>query len=220
MTAMVLVFDYDGTLHDTASLYACAVRKTYRQLAEKGFAEYRYFSDTELSGYLGMTPDEMWHDFMPDLPNDIMQQASYDIGCEMISQIQKGAAHLYTGIEQTLDALKANGYTMVILSNCKNSYMDAHRNYFNLDKWFERCYCAEKYGYIPKEEIFCYIKKDFPDDKYIVIGDRASDIKAAAVHGAVSIGCSYGFGSQEELRNCCAVIDHPDKLLDTIKMFE
>ncbi len=216
---MLLVFDYDGTLHDTARLYGSAVRKAYSQLVKAGYAQERFYSDQQLSKYLGMTPGEMWADFMPDLPQSIMKQASDNIGFEMTSQIQNGSAHLYSGIRQALDTLKTDGHTMVILSNCKNQYMAAHRKYFNLDKWFEKYYCAEEYGFIPKEVIFNFIADDYPDKKYIVIGDRESDIKAAAEHGAFSIGCLYGFGCKEELADCDVIIDNPSKLVDTIRNY-
>lgn len=217
---MVLVFDYDGTLHDTARLYGSAVRKTYERLVREGYAEERFYTDIQLSKYLGMTPDEMWDDFMPELPREVKRRASNEIGREMTAQIKNGSAHLYSGIQQALDTLKADGHTMVILSNCKHDYMAAHREYFNLDKWFDKYYCAEEYGFIPKEAVFNYITDDYPNKTYIVIGDRAADIKAAAVHGAFSIGCLYGFGCEEELRDCNAIIDSPNRLADVIRKFE
>ena len=48
---MTLIFDYDGTLHNTAHLYGCAFRKSYQQLVKNGYAEKRYYSDKEMSKY-------------------------------------------------------------------------------------------------------------------------------------------------------------------------
>ena len=61
---------------------------------------------------------------------------------------------------------------------------------------------AEDYGYIPKYEIFEYIKKKYPYDEFVSIGDRASDFEAGIKNGFTTIGCEYGFGTKEELSQC------------------
>ncbi len=215
---MVLIFDYDGTLHNTAHLYGCAFRRAYERLVADGYAEKRYYSDEEMSRYLGMTADEMWQSFMPDLPPDIMKRTANEVGREMVNLISEGAAVLYDGIEEALSSLKDSGYTMVILSNCHDEYLQAHRNYFRLDRWFDGYYAAEKFGYIPKENIFQFIQRDFPDEKYIVIGDRESDFRVGTANGLKTVGCAYGFGNERELSICNKVIYSPKELLGIIKM--
>lgn len=214
---MVLIFDYDGTIHNTARLYGCAFRKAYERLVAGGYAEKHYYSDDFMSKYLGMNAEEMWHDFMPDLPPDITKRTAAEVGHEMVNQVFTGAAVLYDGIPETLDKLKNSGFKAVILSNCHHEYLEAHRNHFYLDKWFDGYYCAEDFGYISKEEIFIHIKKDFPDEKYIVIGDRYSDFKVGIVHNLPTVGCAYGFGSQSELNVCTAVIKSPWELVSILK---
>ena len=204
---MVLIFDYDGTVHNTARLYGCAFRKAYERLTADGYAEEHYYSDEYMSKYLGMTADEMWQEFMPDLPPDITKRTSAEVGSEMVNQVFTGSAALYDGI-----ALK-----MVILSNCHREYLDAHRRHFNLDRWFDGYYCAEDFGNIPKEKIFTHIKKNFPNEKYIVIGDRYSDFKVGLVHGLPTVGCAYGFGDESELSVCTAVIKSPSELVSVIE---
>ena len=72
-----IVFDWDGTLHNTKKLYAESVRKAYAFLVDKQCANLREFTDDELSKYLGMTAKEMWDDFMPELNPDIQSQAEH-----------------------------------------------------------------------------------------------------------------------------------------------
>ena len=215
---MTLIFDYDGTLHNTAHLYGCAFRKSYQQLVKNGYAEKRYYSDKEMSKYLGMTPGDMWSSFMPQLPKEITEEVSLSIGKEMIEMISDGAAQLYDGIEESLSELRRSGYKMVILSNCKNDYLKAHRKHFDLDRWFDGYYCAEKYNYIPKEKIFSYIKNDFDDEQYVLIGDRESDFKVGLDNNIPVIGCSYGFGTKSELSVCDLIIDSPHELPKCIKL--
>ncbi len=214
---MTLIFDYDGTVHDTAHLYGCAFRKAYKGLVNDGYAEAREYTDREMSRYLGMNAEDMWSSFMPELPPDVMKKTAEQVGKEMVNQISEGSAVLYDGIESALNELKARGYSMVILSNCHNEYLEAHRRHFQLDRWFDCYFCAESFGYIPKEEIFRYIKEQFPDNRYIVIGDRESDFRVGTVHDFPIIGCAYGFGSDTELNVCTEIIHSPNELVRAVE---
>ena len=193
-----LIFDWDGTLHNTEALYGRAFRKAYAWLAAEGYAPKRSYTDREVSIYLGMSAPEMWNTFMPELPQPVKDTCSSLIGQAMVEEIDAGKALLYPGAPDTLTALKEAGYRLVFLSNCKHAYMEAHRRAFGLDRWFDGFYCCQDYDFRPKVEIFPAIRDAFPAE-FCVIGDRASDLETARVHGLASIGCAYGFGSPEEL---------------------
>ncbi len=209
---MTLIFDYDGTIHDTARLYGKAFRSACARLAEEGLLPAREYDDAYASQFIGMTPPDMWQAFAPQLPLRIREEAGRRIGEAMDEMTLAGEAHLYPGTAETLTALKEAGYNMVILSNCRASYMRAHRQAFRLEQWFADFYCAEEHGYQPKEKTFPLIRKDHPDSSYIVIGDRASDFRVGETHGLPVIGCAYGFGSAEELAACDRVIGSPAEL--------
>lgn len=214
---MVLIFDYDGTLHDTAALYGHAVRSVLGELEKDGYVSEKECSDQSLSKYLGMTARVMWEDFMPSLPEHLKQSAIDKVGRLMREGIREGKARLYEGIPALLSALKAEGHTLVILSNCQQAYMDAHRACFALDRWFAGYYCSGAYQDAPKEIIFETIQKNFPGD-YVMIGDRASDIRVGLVHHIPTIACAYGYGSAEELRGADHVVDSVKKLGACIRL--
>lgn len=209
---MTLIFDYDGTLHNTLRLYGTAFRKAYAMLVEEGYAPEHIYRDEDISKYLGVNAPDMWKDFMPQLPDKIWQKASAMIGKEMIDGVLGGQAVLYDGVGSVLSTLKQQGYRLLILSNCRTAYMDAHRKALGLDRWFDGYFCAEAYGFIPKEKIFPRLRDAFPDREYLMIGDRDSDFRVGTVNGLRTIGCAYGFGTKEELAPCWAVIRSPEEL--------
>lgn len=213
---MTLVFDYDGTLHDTKKLYGRALRRVCSWLSGNGYIVPDDLSDDSVSKYLGVNAPDMWNDFMPELPLKIKKQASSMVGQEMISGVLSGEPALYPGVPEMLDALRAKGHRMVILSNCRTSYMDAHRSRYGLDKWFDGYFCAEAYSFIPKEEIFLSLNESFPDSQYIIIGDRASDFRVGTTHGFPVIGCAYGFGTAEERSVCTAVAQKPEEITSLV----
>ena len=217
---MTLIFDYDGTLHDTAAPYGAAVREVAAWLSAQGCPPQRDLTDAALSRYLGMTAPEMWADFMPGLDARLRQEASARIGQAMIRQVLAHQSRLYPGIPEALDALRRSGHRLLMLSNCARSYLDAQREAFGLDRWFDGYFCAGDYGFRPKEEVFSILREAFPDSGYCMIGDRASDIRVATVHGLPSLGCAYGFGGADELAAAWACVQAPAELPAAVAALE
>lgn len=213
-----IIFDWDGTLHETATLYGASVRFAIDYLISKGYTPQKPQTDEYLSRYLGMTAAQMWADFFPNLPSDIQKNAERIVGEKMDSQIYEGKAALYKGCCEMLTALKEQGYKLAILSNARHDYLEAHRSFFELDKWFDKYYAAEDYNFIPKEEIFEMIKNELPGD-YVIIGDRDSDLKTAIKHGLKSIGCLYGYGTKEELHPAAALVENINDIPGIISRF-
>ena len=105
----------------------------------------------------------------------------------------------------------------MILSNCRHSYMEAHRTALGLDKWVDDYFCGEDYGFIPKEDIFTLIMQKYPSRSFVMVGDRASDIAAGVKNGVPSVGCLYGFGSPEELAQASCTVSSPRGLVTAIE---
>lgn len=198
MSSYTLIFDWDGTLHNTKHLYGTAFRTAYSWLVSEGYAPEKEYTDDMVSIYLGMNAPVMWNTFMPQLPQEVKEHCSAMIGEHMVNAVRSGSAILYPGALEVLEITKHQGHRLVFLSNCKHAYMEAHRSFFELDRWFDAFYCSQDFGFIPKEEIFQTIRQHF-EGPYIVIGDRASDLKIAQVHHLPSIGCAYGFGTSDEM---------------------
>ena len=210
-----LIFDYDGTLHNSIKIYAPAFRSAYAYLTEKGLASSKDFSDQEISYWLGFTAEEMWKRFLPNLPEEEKQNCSALIGTEMISLVSKGMAELYPQTEHVLQALKDKGYNLIFLSNCKRAYMEAHIRQFQLDRFFLAFYCSEDFGFIPKHEIFHTIQSDISGD-FIIIGDRFQDMDIAKAHNLQSVGCLYGYGTLVELKTATLLIEKLSDILELL----
>ena len=110
---MLLIFDFDGTLHDTKHLYGCALRKVCAGLTAEGFEVPQDLSDDSVSRYLGVNAPDMWNDFMPELPEEVKKRSSRAVGREMIESVVHGDARLFDGITQSLDKLKSDGHKLV-----------------------------------------------------------------------------------------------------------
>ena len=210
-----LLFDFDGTLHDTIRIYAPAFRKAYQHLIDKGFAQSRNWSDTEISRWLGYSSRDMWNSFMPQLPAEEKDTCSNMIGGEMLKAIRSGDARLYSGAMEMLHQLNADGYRLIFLSNCKISYMEESARYFDLERYFSAFYCTEQYAFSPKDEIFKDIENKHPGP-FIIIGDRDTDFQIAKRHGLPFIGCSYGYGEPGEIQQADYIANKPSDIVSFI----
>lgn len=224
-----MVFDYDGTLHDSIVLYAPAFRKAFSFLVDvapqavidQGYPLDKFWEDQAISQWLGYSKTEMWQNFMPHLRDDLKIQASRMIGDAMLELIEAGHAKLYQGVLETLSYLKKQDYTLLFLSNCSTAYMEAHKAYFQLDTYFDAFYCAGQYPKKSKAEILSYVlKTDYArdgelDDEAIVgyvIGDRRQDVESAVQNGFLMIGCPYGYACEGELSEADHMIDAVEAL--------
>lgn len=192
-----IVFDYDGTLHDSTKNYILAFKRAYDYLIAHGKAEPREWTDAEITKWLGFSAKDMWDNFMPDLEPEYQQTASRMIGETLQQKAQANEAVLYPGALDTLAYLREQGYTLVFLSNCKHEYMEAHRRTFQLDRYFSGMYCTEDYDFIPKYDIFTQFK-DHYQPEFLIVGDRLHDFEIGQVHRLKTIACTYGYGTDEE----------------------
>ena len=98
-----IVFDYDGTLHNSIKIYKPAFMKAYDYLVANGYAKKREFEEEEISKFLGLSAKDMWNTFMPNLPKSEKEKCSSIIGESMIEYIDEGKAQLYDGAIETLN---------------------------------------------------------------------------------------------------------------------
>ena len=211
-----IIFDYDGTLHNCNIIYAPAFRQAVGSLEEEGLLPHKDYTDQEISSWLGWSVKDMWEAFAPGLASDKVAKASKMIGDAMLLGVKEGRARLYPGVREMLSTLKNDGCRLIFLSNCKNEYMTAHREQFELDRWFDAFYCGEDYNWKAKHDIFNTISQEHPG-KYIVIGDRFHDLEIARVHRLKSIGCGFGYGSMEELKTADIVVEQPVDIVKAVK---
>lgn len=210
-----VIFDFDGTLHDSMHIYPRAFQEAYDWLASEGYVAPRRISDEEITGNIGLTATEAWDRFAPQLPREIAVQAAAIVGKAMDRMIEDGTARLFPGVPEMLQRMKDLGYTCLFLSNCRTRYEEAARKSFGLDRWISAFYNAESFGDIPKEEIFITIANVWPGP-FVMVGDRYKDLAVARVHHLPSVGCTYGYGSLEELAGATLLANSPAEIPECV----
>lgn len=211
-----LIFDYDGTIHNSMLTYAPAFRDTMKWLSDNGYIAAKEYTDAEISCWLGFNSTDMWNSFHPELDLEIREKARLMLGKNMAERVDRGEGALYDGAEEVLSQLKSNGNTLIFMSNCRFHYLERHKRVFRLDRFFDYFYCCEAFDFIPKYEIFRKIAPNHTGN-FTIIGDRFHDIETAVRNGLTSIGCAYGFGSREELSQSDIIVENIKNIPEAVK---
>ena len=93
-----LLFDYDGTLHESLRIYAPAMQAVYDGLSDRG-----------VRSWIGMPPERAWDCLLPGLAEAEKRRAIEQVGTGMLARIEDGGAQLYPGVPEALSTLKKPG---------------------------------------------------------------------------------------------------------------
>ncbi len=117
---------------------------------------------------------------------------------------------LYDGITEVLKELKAAGRTVVLATSKPENYAKQILDYFKITEYFDHVCGAEMdEKRTDKHEVIEYALETAgvtDRSKVIMIGDRLHDIVGARSSSLKSIGVTYGYGTEDELRDAGA--DH------------
>lgn len=209
-----IIFDFDGTLHNTIKIYYPAFSSGIKILKEHGFAKDFELSEENVSKFLGEKPTFAYDLLAKDADKDFKEEVMAHVGKMMDENIKEGIGELYKGTIKVLEELYQN-YDLYILSNCRESYLENALDVYKIKKYFKNYYAAESFDYIPKDEIIKIERKNLREE-IIFVGDRHHDMLAAKNNNLKSIFCTYGFGDESEGKDSNYKIDSIKELLEIL----
>ncbi|WP_085876355.1 HAD family hydrolase [Peptoniphilus vaginalis] len=190
-----IIFDFDGTLHNTIKVYYPAFSEGVKILKDHGYAKDFELSEDNVKRFLGERPNFAYDLLAPSADHDFKKKVMTLVGQKMDENIKNRVGKLYDGTEEVLQKL-SKSYDLYILSNCRESYLDQALDIYGIKKYFKKYYAAETFDFIPKDEIIKQERKNIREE-IIFVGDRHHDMEAARKNNLRSIFCTYGFGPEE-----------------------
>ncbi|MCI7238558.1 MAG: HAD hydrolase-like protein [Anaerococcus sp.] len=181
---MLLVFDFDGTIHQTHIIYERAMAKSLE-------GENIQADKIDIRSLIGESPEDAWK--IIGLSDERKIKSLVQKTGELMESFMEREGRLFDKTDETLTYLKKK-YPMILLSNCRASYMKKAREVYGLDKYFDKFLVGEDFAYQEKYKIL----KNLNLGEFISIGDRIGDIGAACKNSQKSIFASYGYGGSHE----------------------
>ena len=210
-----IIFDMDGTLFQTNLILEPALEATFQVLREEKLWE----GATPIDKYreiMGATLPEVWQTLCPQHSAEIRERSNALFHERLIELIkgQKGA--LYDQVEETLEQLSGK-HSLYIASNGQVEYLRAIVEVYQLDRFIDNTYSIELIESGNKSELVQLVKAENRMTSGFVVGDRASDIRAAKDNGLTSIGVRFDFSQESELEQADYVVASFAELLAIIK---
>lgn len=192
---VLIVFDLDGTLTDSAGLGRVLFKRVFACL---GYGE---ISDELADSFNGPSADEVCR-IMGIGPE---RRAQYD---QLIDEIEvelvRAMGRVYPDVHEMLAELAQHAH-LAILTNGSAAYCEACVTHYGFAPYIE--FHA---GYAPgvtKAERIGQWERELGARRVIVVGDRCTDIANARAAGAYAVGVTFGMGSREELKGADVLCD-------------
>ncbi|MFT5636742.1 MAG: phosphoglycolate phosphatase [Cognaticolwellia sp.] len=213
----VLLFDLDGTLVDSAPDLAAAINQMLLAL------NLTTFPQEIIRGWVGngaktLVERALHHSLNNNtaLDNSLSEakvNKALAIFLNYYQQCLCVESSLYTGVRETLVALKNQGYRLAIITNKPTEFIEPIVTGFGLKGLFELqlggdSLIERKPHPLPLLHACETLKVSVA--QCIMIGDSKNDILAAKAANIESIGLTYGYNYGEDIR-----VYRPDWCLDT-----
>lgn len=192
-----IIFDFDGTLADTAELTVETMHKTNRalNLPDK--------SDVECKAMIGYRLEEIPSILWPEMP-DLSERYAATFREIYKSAKEDFKVRTYPGVSDTLTRLKLNGIRMAVASSrSKVSLLDLC-NELRIADYFQMIVGGGDVNNgkpAPDPVNLVLATQGWDKDETLVVGDMSVDILMGKAAGAATCGVIYGNGSVAELRD-------------------
>ena len=203
-----VIFDFDGTLADTAPVILATMQDTIAELALPPRSEDECRSMIGLP--LERIPDELWPG-MPELSARFA--ATYR---RIFDRKRKDmTAPLFDGVAETLRALHGEGYGLAVATSRSHASLGEYVEMYGLMELFsymvggndvERC----KPWPDPIEKICAHT--GWSAGECLMVGDEVYDIEMGHNAGCKTCAVTYGNMTREQLAS-----SHPHAMIDTFR---
>ncbi len=198
MKDTLLLFDLDGTLWDSAG----PVAESWNEVFRREVPGLPPLTVDDIHNVMGMTMKEISLALYPDVRLDRRDEV-FDICCRHeVEYLYAHCGTLYPGFRAVMDALKAEGYELAVVSNCQEGYVRAFLVssgaadlFLDYEEW-------ERTGLTKGENIRLVMERN-GYAKGVYIGDTKTDREAALQAGLPFIHAAYRFG---RVASCDGVI--------------
>jgi putative hydrolase of the HAD superfamily len=212
-----IIFDMDNTLFDfvSAKLKACkAVVEAIGKTDEMELVEYF------LNNPLDIENLECIEQYLKD--NGAYTEKLFETCCKDYLTIKLDNLRIYPGVEETLKALKAQSFVLVIVTDAFYENTVARLKHTDLFKYFDLLITADMTGTkkpAPDTLILALKKLELNEYEVIYVGDSVRrDIEPGNELGIITVHAEYGTSRFHELDNSDAdyVVKNISEVLDIV----
>lgn len=204
-----VAFDMDGTLLNSGDFGARAIQLAFESMMGAGELPGLEAPPTQeaIRHQIGKPPYAFYAELLPEPLKHKAMDLHRAASANEKKFLKEGSGKLFEGAREVLAELKARGLNLLLVSNCSQDYMDAVVDTFNLDALLDFRAAAGRSEDVSKPGELKRGLNELGMQTGVMVGDRIHDGEAAQANGLWFVGCTYGYGSREELAGADALID-------------
>lgn len=184
-----IIFDLDGTLWDALD----STVATLKMVKEKHQEITQDITIEDIKGCMGLTFEDTAKRYYGYLDKEKREQYTKEAIEKNSIYLKEHGGKLYKDVERVIEKLSEK-YSLYIVSNCIESYLEAFFTTSKLKKYFKDYETNGRTGLSKGENIKLLIKRNNLKSS-IYIGDTKKDKEAAKEANIPFIYTSYGFGN-------------------------
>lgn len=182
----LIVFDWDGTLMDSAATIASSVQAAARDLGLEPP------SDERARHIIGLGLDDALRYALPNLPHDRYAELAARYRHHYLSQDHE--LSLFAGVEEMLDALRGEGYWLAVATGKSRIGLNRALEVSGLGSYFHSTRCADECFSKPHPQMLEELLDEFgiAGDGALMIGDTSHDVQMAHNARVAAVAVTYG----------------------------
>ncbi|RTL47733.1 MAG: HAD family hydrolase [Rhodocyclaceae bacterium] len=182
----LIVFDWDGTLMDSAAAIAGSVQAAARDLGLEPP------SDERARHIIGLGLEDALRHALPNLPSERYGELSIRYRHHYLAQDQ--ALTLFNGVEAMLEALLAAGHILAVATGKSRLGLDRALAVSGLGPRFHASRCADECFSKPHPQMLEELMDEFgiAPEATLMIGDTSHDVQMAHNARVEAVAVSYG----------------------------
>ena len=189
----LLVFDWDGTLMDSAGAIVAAIQAACRDL---GIAEP---PESRARHVIGLGLGDALRHAVPDLPEQRYPQMIDRYRHHYLSRDHE--LMLFAGAEQMIAELSEAGFMLAVATGKSRLGLDRAFKVSGLGPYFHDSRCADECHSKPHPQMLEELMSAFAvlPERTLMIGDTTHDLQMAKNAGVASLAVAYGAHPAESL---------------------
>ena len=190
-----ILFDLDGTRTDPTEGIIRSMRYALDKLGRP------HPTESELINSIGVSIQPTFEKLLNSNEEGLIEEG-IRLFRERYSTIGIFENRIYPGAVGLLEVLYEDSHKLYIVTNKPRIYTISILEHFSIDQLFNGIFSPELDDYKPNKTEF--IKSalsglTMDPNETAMVGDRREDIIAGKTNGIVTIGVTYGYGSEEEI---------------------
>lgn len=189
----LLIFDWDGTLMDSADAIVSAIQAACRDL------DIEQPSDERSRHIIGLGLNEALTALLPDLHEADYPRLVDRYRFHFLSRDHE--LPLFPGVREGIATLAATGFMLAVATGKSRRGLDRAFQHSGLGDLFQGSRCADESFSKPHPGMVEELMDEFgvTPQQTLVIGDTTHDLKMAANAGVASLAVAYGAHPKEQL---------------------